>query len=253
MLRRVLGLLAGLFLIAPAAAQTGRPVEIVAASAMAGALHGLEPAMRTHGLAPVFSFATAGIVHDRIAAGVSADVVIALPAQIDDLVREGLVIAGSRQAVARALLGAAVRAGAAMPDIATPDAARRSFLAADSLGFADPATGATTGIYFARLLREQGMEPALAGRVHLFPDGTQAMEAVARGEIAMAAGQVSEIMPVAGVRLIGKLPSAWQLETTYEGGITSGAPDMEAARLVMELLTAPSAAPVLARSGLERP
>jgi len=253
MFRRVLGLLAGLIAIAPAAAQTARPVEILAASAMAGALHGLEPSLRAHGLAPVFSFGTAGIVHDRVVAGVSADVVIALPAQIDDLVRREMVVAGSKLPLARALLGAAVRAGAPIPDISTADAARRSFLAAESLGFADPATGATTGIYFARLLREQGMEQALDGRVHLFPDGTQAMEAVARGDIALAAGQLSEIKPVAGVRLVGQLPQAWQLATIYEGAITRQAAHSAAAKLVMHILADKSAAPVLARSGLERP
>ena len=209
--------------------------------------------MRAHGLAPTFSFGTAGIVHNQVVAGVSADVVIALPAQIDDLVRRNMVVAASRRPLARALLGAAVRAGAPLPDIATPDAARRSFLGAASLGFADPASGATTGIYFAKLLREQGMDQALAGRVHLFPDGTQAMRAVARGDIALAAGQISEIKPVAGVQLVGPLPQAWQLATVYEGGITRQAANPAAAKLLMDILADKSAAPMLARSGLERP
>lgn len=255
-MRAWLGLIVGLTASCVATCARAEPpveVPVLAAMAMAASLRALEPEIRAQGVAPRLELGTAGWAHDQVADGAPGDVVLALPAQLDDLTRRGLVVAQSRRRVALARLGVAVKIGAPMPDIATAAALKRAFLATPSLGLADPAAGATTGIYFARMLHEQGMEAALVGRLHLYPDGTSAMRALARGEVELAAGQVSEIVPVAGVQLVGRLPSDLQLLTIYEAGIASHAQAPDAAAKLVAVLMSDAATPVLAALGLERP
>ena len=232
---------AGEVVIASAAAVKA-PLE--AAAALSGSAIGERLSM---------SFGTAGAVRDRVVGGSAVDLVVLPPSRLDDLVRQGLVEAEGRQPLGTVRLGLAVAAGAPHPAIATEADVRSALLATPSIGLADPASGATTGIFFAKMLGDMGLAEALRPHVRLFPDGTAAMEALARGEVGIAMGQISEIRPVSGADLVGPLPDALQLRTVYAAGVASHAARPEAARRTIAFLRSAAIAPAFTAAGFDPP
>ena len=124
-------------------------------------------------------------------------------------------------------------------------------LAASSIGMADPATGATSGIYLAKLLEQLGVMDAVRPKLKFYPEGQVAMEAAARGEVAFGLGQVSEILPVVGTDLVGTLPEALQLKTVYAAGLAAGGRNKEAASRLMRYLSGPKAVASYKAQGFE--
>jgi molybdate transport system substrate-binding protein len=198
-----------------------------------------------------FVFGTAGGIRDKVIAGETVDVVIVPPLQLDQLVKLGL--ADSRIDLATVRLGVAVGAGAKPPVIATEAEFTQALRDAPSLGFADPASGATSGVYLTKLLLEMGVADTVRGKLKLYPDGAGAMEAVARREIALALGQISEIKPVAGVDLVGPLPDELQLKTIYAAGLATKSAAPDAARALLGQLGAPEMAAIFKANGFDPP
>ena len=194
------------------AAAVKAPLEAAQAQAPAATGHSLRS-----------SFGTAGAVKDKIARGEPADIVVLPPARLDELVQQGLVAPEGRASLGAVRLGVAVKSGRpSRPWPRRPISGRRC-RKRRRIGLADPASGATTGIYFAKLLKQMNLDEALKPKIKLFADGTGAMQALARGEVAIAAGQISEIKPVAGIDLVGPLPEALQLRTVYAAGVAKHA------------------------------
>jgi molybdate transport system substrate-binding protein len=200
-----------------------------------------------------FVFGTAGGIRDKVIAGETADVVIVPPLQLDQLVKLGLVAADGRIDLAMVRLGAAVGAGAKRPGIATAAEFKQALLDAPSLGFADPASGATSGVYLTKLLLQMGVADAVRGKLKLYPDGAGAMAAVARREIALGLGQISEIKPVASVDLVGPLPDEFQLKTVYAAGLATRSAAPDAARSLLGYLGAPEMAAIFKANGFDPP
>ncbi len=198
------------------------------------------------------SYGTAGAVQDRVVGDGTIDIVVLPPARLDVLVRQGLVDPQTSP-FGSVSLGLAVRTGAPKPLIATQADVETALLASPSIGLADPRSGATTGLFFARLLRGLGIADALKPRIRLFPDGTAAVEALARGEVTLVMGQMSEIKPVAGTDLVGPLPEPMQLRTVYAAGILAHAPRPVAAQVVIAFLRSPRTAPAFAAAGFDPP
>jgi molybdate transport system substrate-binding protein len=199
------------------------------------------------------SYGTAGAIRDKVAAGERADLVIVPPAQIDALVKDNLLVAGSRADLGLVRLGAAVRAGAAKPDIASESSFKAAVLAAPSFAFADPKSGATSGIYLDKLMTQLGIADQIKAKLKLYPDGTNAMEAVARGEIAFAAGQISEALPVKGVELVGALPDSLQLKTIYSAGLAAKSTAPSEAKTLLAFLAGPETEALFKAAGFEKP
>jgi len=197
-----------------------------------------------------FVFGTAGVVRDAAIAG-PFDLVVIPPAPLADLVSRGLVAADSRHNLGVVRLGAAVRTGAPLPKIATVDEFKASLLAAPSIGMADPATGATSGIYLAKLMQQLGIADVVTPKLKLYPEGQTAMEAGARGEVALGLGQISEITPVAGMTLVGPIPDSLQLRTIYAAGLSSKPANPARAAALMEMLRGRDIAEVLRLNGFE--
>ncbi|MCW6513245.1 extracellular solute-binding protein, partial [Lichenifustis flavocetrariae] len=217
---------------------------LVAAQALAQAATGFDLSL---------DFGTAGAVRNKIAGGTPADVVVLPPSRLDELVKQGLVEAEGFTTLGTVGLGIAVKGGNPRPAIATETDIRTALVSAPSIGLADPASGATTGLYFAKLLKTMNLDEVLKPKIKLYSDGTAAMEALARGEVALAAGQISEIKPVAGVDLVGPLPDALQLRTAYAAGIVKQAHAPEAAKAMVAFLTSTKMAPVFMAAGFDPP
>ncbi len=196
---------------------------------------------------------TAGAVAKRIEGGEAVDIAINTPALIDDLIAKGKIAAGSRVNLATVGMGVAVKTGAPQPDIATVEAFKRALLNAKSIAYTDPSSGGSAGIYLAKLLERLGIADALKSKTLFTRGGRAAAERVAAGAAELVVTQISEIVPVTGVVLVGPLPKEIQNVTTYAGGIGAAAKDSEAARALLKLLTGPGASAVLKSRGMERP
>lgn len=147
-------------------------------------------------------------------------------------------------------MGVGVREGAPRPDISTSGAFRQALLAARSITYVDPAQGATSGIYFASLLKTWGIDEAMKPKTTLVPGGYPA-ELVAKGEVEMVVHQISEIVPVKGVMLVGPLPKDVQKITTYSAGIATKATAPDVAKAFVAYLMTPSARPKFTAAGLD--
>jgi molybdate transport system substrate-binding protein len=196
------------------------------------------------------TFGTVGVVRGKLASGEPADVVIATDVAIDEMSRQGLVVAGTRTDIARAGVGVGVREGAPRPDISTPEAFKQTLLTAKSIVYVDPAQGATSGIHFASVLQRLGIADQVKDKSILWPGG-YAAEAVQKGQAEIVVHQISEILPVKGVTLVGPLPAELQKVTIYSAGLAAKAATPEAARAFIAFLTSPPIKEKFAAAGLD--
>jgi molybdate transport system substrate-binding protein len=184
----------------------------------------------------VFSFGTAGQMSAKAMSGSPFDIVIVPPTALSDLTKKGAVAEGSREDLGVVRVAAAVRTGAPVPDISTAEKLKAALLNASSIGMADPASGATSGIYLMKLMETLGIRDAIHSKLRLFPDGQAATEAVKKGEVALSLGQKSEITPVGGVSLISDLPQALQLNTVYSAGLSADSAKKRPAQALFKFL-----------------
>ena len=194
---------------------------------------------------------TAGGLARRVLGGEAFDLAIITPGAIDDLIAKGKVT-GRRVNVARVGVGVVVKEGAPRPDIATVDAFKRALLGAKSVAYIDPAAGGSSGIYVAGLLDKLGIAAEIKPKAKLKQGGYVA-ELVANGEAEIGLHQISEILAVKGVTLVGPLPPEIQNYTIYAAGVGADAKEADAARAMIKLLSGPAAEPVLRSRGMERP
>lgn len=178
---------------------------------------------------------TAGAVARRIEGGESFDVVVLTPGALATLAQAGRVDPATVTPLARVAIGVAVKAGAPVPAIATVDQFREAVLQASRVAYIDPAAGGSSGIYLAGLFQRLGIAEAVRSRAVLVQGGYVA-EKLVSGEADLAIHQVSEILPVAGVRLVGLLPAEIQNHTAYGGAVRAGS--AAAARALLEALAA---------------
>jgi molybdate transport system substrate-binding protein len=195
---------------------------------------------------------TAGGLSKRIDGGEAFDVAIITPAVVDDLAKKGRIVPGSRIDLAKVGMGVAIKEGAAVPDIGTVDAFKRTLLAAKSVAYIDPKAGGSSGIYFDKLLDRLGIADQVRPKAKLKAGGYVA-ELVANGEAEIAIHQISEIVPVKGVTLAGPLPAEIQNTTVYAGGIGAAAKDGAAAKALLAFLTGPAIDPILKSKGMQKP
>ena len=193
---------------------------------------------------------TVGALSRRIQGGEAFDVAVLTPAAIDDLTSKGKVSPGTRTNLARVGVGVMVKAGASRPDISSVDAFKRALLEAKTVAYIDPASGGSSGIYFAGLLEKLGIANEIAPKAKLKKGGYVA-DLVVSGEAELGVHQISEIVPVSGVTLVGPLPSEIQNFTVYAAGVGAAASDAEAAKALIRVLAGPAAAAVLKEKGME--
>jgi molybdate transport system substrate-binding protein len=243
-----------LLLTALTAAAPARSAQLVviATAAVKGAMaHVPERFAAASGDQVSFSFGTAGFVSGKVTSGTPFDLVVLPPPRMAEMAEKGLVVGSSVQLLGAVQLGAGVKAGAPRPAIDSMEAFRATLLAAPSLGMADPAAGATSGIFLMRRLQELGLLDAIKAKLHVYPEGQLAMEAVSRGEVALGLGLVSEILPVPGAVMIGKLPEAVQLRSAYSVAIASHAASPEAAARLRAFLLGPQTKAAFAAQGFD--
>jgi len=240
-------------LLAGAGPAASADIKVLTAGAMKSvvlALQGGFEAASGHRL--VVDNDTAGGLLKRIEAGEAFDMAIITPGAIDTLIGKGKVVDGSRAAVARVGVGVAVKEGAPKPDLSSIDAFKRMLLSAATVAYIDPASGGSSGIYVAGLLKKLGIAEEIKPKERLQAGGYVA-EKVANGEAEIAIHQISEILPVKGATLAGPLPEEIQNYTVYAAGLSATSGDAKAAQAWIDYLKGPTAAAVIESRGMSRP
>ena len=226
-------------------------IKVLSAGAMKSIVADFAEAFRQEtGHAVAISTGTAGEIRQKMTAGDPADVVFVSDTVIEQLAATGTVVADTRSDIARTGIGVAVRDGTAPPDISTPEALKQALLAARSIVYQDPAIGATSGIHFAGVLKRLGIAEAVKDKTVLWRGG-YAAEALVKGQADLCVHQISEILPVKGVTLVGPLPRELQKITTYSAALSSRASTPDVARTFIAFASRPSFKPKLAAAGLD--
>jgi molybdate transport system substrate-binding protein len=207
------------------------------AEALAGEIEAATGEILTGDFGPV------GGMRDRIVAGEDADFVILSRKLVEELAAGGHVVAATMTDIGDVATGVALRAGDPEAGCGTAEELRALLLASDGIFFPDP-VAATAGIHFTRVLGDLGIAGTVTARLKTFPGGIPAMKAMAASDLARPVGctQVTEILRIKGVRLIGLLPRGLDLVTTYTAAVTARAANPEAAAQVIAIMAAPEAA-----------
>src|SRR5262245_27872117 len=183
----------------------------------------------------------------RVQAGQAFDVVVLASDAIDRLIAAGRVVVDSRVDLVRSPVAIAVRAGALRPDVSSADAVKRAVLSARSLSYS---TG-PSGVHLSRLFERWGIAQEIKPRIVQAPPGVPVGTLVARGEVELGFQQLSELMHLPGIDVVGLLPDEIQFITIFSAGTCIGSPRAAAVRAMLDDMTSPPAAAVKRRHGME--
>ncbi|HEX4368475.1 MAG TPA: substrate-binding domain-containing protein [Rhodopila sp.] len=224
------------------------PLRVLSTLAVMGAMRDLTAQYERETGTPVeANFAPTVALLDRLRAHDAADIAILTAQGIDDLSREGIIRPGTRSDVALSFVGIAMKTGASRPDIETVAAFRQALLSARSIAYSR--IGAS-GIFFAGLIERLGIAAEVNAKAVIVPSGFTA-ERVANGEVELAVQQISELMVVPGIEVVGPLPAEIQTVATFSAGILASSERAEASASFLRFLTSPAIAPALRRAGLQ--
>ena len=185
-------------------------------------------------------------IMQSIAAGDRADVVIAISAAMDKLIADGIVQRDTRVVLADAVLGVGIRQGAARPDISTLTAFTRTMAEARAVAYSK---AGASGIYFSQLIERLGIAEVVNAKAVVIPMGFTA-EKIISGEADLAVQQISELMTVPGIDVVGPFPAEIQVASRFDAALFAYAAHEEGAKMLLRLLTSKAAATAYANGGL---
>jgi molybdate transport system substrate-binding protein len=162
-----------------------------------------------------------GPLTKKLAEGATPDIVILTREVMDEEEKKPALAGAPQTEVGRVAIGVAVAANAPAPDISTPEAFKNALLAAKSIVYIDPTRG-TSGKHLAGVFERLGIAEAIKSKTTL-GSGGYVVEPVGKGQIELGIHQITEILPVPGVKLVGPLPATLQKETVYVGAVTKAA------------------------------
>ncbi|MBY4840145.1 substrate-binding domain-containing protein [Pantoea sp. DY-5] len=188
------------------------------------------------------------IIEKELNAGAEADVVIATVETLDRLTQSGLADAGTRIELVDSPIGIAVRAGAAQPDISNRETLIQILLAARSVAWSE---AGASGVWFSQLLKQLNIDTELRARGTVIPAGFTA-EQLVQGNADLAVQQISELLMVEGIDVVGPLPAGTQQAISLSAAVLSRAQQPERAQAFLSWLKTPSVTDVFNRFGMDR-
>jgi molybdate transport system substrate-binding protein len=195
-------------------------------------------------------FGPVGGMQNKLKEGEKADVIVLSSAAMDQLEKDGSLVAGTRADLGHAVAGIGVKSGAAKPDISTPDALKKSLLSARTVAYTNPAAGGTAGIYMSGLLDRLGIADEIKKKALLEASGSAVAAAVANGAAEIGISFTSELMPNKEVAVVGPIPQSIGLVVTYAGAVASASKEADAARALITYMTTPAAREHFKAAGL---
>lgn len=209
----------------------------------------LSAAWQARGGVPVAIESVGGVdAAKRVQAGEEAfDLVFLASDAIDRLLAAGRVAAGSKVDLMLSSTAVAVRAGTAHPDIGSEEAVRAAVLAAQTVGYS---TG-PSGVALQKLFERWGIADDVKARTVQAPPGVPVGSLVAQGQVALGFQQLSELIHVEGIDIVGPLPPAIAIDTVFSAGVVAGSPNADVARQLLAFMASPEAADAKRRQGME--
>jgi molybdate transport system substrate-binding protein len=190
---------------------------------------------------------TVNAIPIRLERGEGADVLIMVGYALGDLVKQGKVIADSRIDLTKSPIGIAVKSGAPKPDISSAEAVKRALLAAKSIAYSDSASG----VYVStEMFQRLGIADAMKDKARKIPAEPVA-RVVARGDAEIGFQQISELLPVPDIDIVGQLPPELQKITVFSAGIATVAKEPDAGKALIRFLASPAAGAAIVKSGIE--
>jgi molybdate transport system substrate-binding protein len=233
-----------------ASAQTNAEVTLIAPGGIKSAVEQLIPGFeRTSGHKVKPTFGSGLGTKRQVTQGEPFDVPIVQP-PYPEVLASGHVVAGSAKTLATVAVGVAVRKGAPKPDISTPAAVKKLFLAAKSIAYPDPSGGAAAGVSFDETVKKLGIAEQIESKLKRARGGAGAMEMAAKGEAEIGLTFLSE-MNEPGIDVVGPLPKEISTPTTLVGFVSAHAKDPVAARALLDYLSSPAAAAVYKAQGMQ--
>lgn len=215
-------------------------IEVISAGAVRGVVGGIiEAYSRDTGHKFKFTIGSTGLLREVIASGRPADLIIASAPLMAELEKSGKMRPGSRTDLGRIGQGVVVRAGAPVPDVSTPEALKRTLLAAKSIAYTDPKLGGTAFLHLVRIAEGMGIKDAVLAKGVHSTGGNDAANKVAEGKAEIAVTLISEIHHK-DARLAGPLPDAVQLWTVYAAAIPASSKEPDHAAAFVKALTGPA-------------
>ncbi|MBP1688986.1 MAG: molybdate transporter periplasmic protein [Deltaproteobacteria bacterium] len=237
-------------LLAQGAAEAAE-LKVLSAIALQPVLGDLGPKFeRATGHTLVITFAPLGGIVKLVQAGDSGDVVVIPQSGIERLAKDGKVVSGTETVLASAGSGVAVRKGAPRPDISTPEALKRTLLAAKSISYSDPAGGGASGIHFAKVLDRLGIASEMKSRT-IFPKSGFPGDPVANGEAEIGVGTLQGLIAIAGIEIVGPLPGDLQDTLVFVAAIMASAKQTEAGKAFIDFMRTPESAKAIRAKGME--
>lgn len=197
-------------------------------------------------------FAPVGAIRESLMTGEAPDLVVLAAPVLTEFIQLGKVLPATVKEIGKVGVGIAVRTGEPLSDISTPEALRKTLLKAETLVYADPAGGASSGIHFANVLERLGIANELQTKSRLLSGGYEIMEAIAAGRGQIGVQQITEILPVKGVTLVGPLPAELQKVTVYAAGVLTSSKLQPVAAEMLQLLARPEMTDLLHVVGFGR-
>jgi molybdate transport system substrate-binding protein len=194
------------------------------------------------------TYGLAAQLAQRITSGEAADVAILTRAGIDALLKGGKIMQKSDATLASASMALAAKTGAPKPDVSTPEAFKRTLLAAKSIATGNPASGGASSVYFSKLLEQMGISEQVKGKLKIAPEGKLSADLVAAGDAEIGAMQTSELSP--GTELVGVFPGELNNVTVFAVGLITNASDANAAGTLIKFLESREAGAVYKAKGL---
>ena len=186
-------------------------------------------------------------VAKRVRAGEAVDVVVLSSTAIDSLIAAGSLLPDSRIDLVKSGVAIAVRTGASQPDVGSEEAVKRAVLSAKTLSYS---TG-PSGVYLEKLFERWGILEEIRSRIVVPPPGKPVGSLVADGTVELGFQQLSELMTLPGIKVIGPLPPEIQTITLFSGGVSSGCDRPESGRALLEFMASPLAVAVKQQFGME--
>ena len=206
---------------------------------------------QTTGHKLAISFDAGGVVVKRVQDGETADVVMLPQPALERLMRDGKLVAGSETLLARSGIGVAVRKGVSKPDISSPEALKRTLLAAKSITYSNPVLGGASGTHFAKVLDRLGIGSEMKPKTVFSKIPGEVGQLVANGEAEIAVHQIQELISVPGIEIVGPLPGDLQNTIAFSGAIMTGTKEAELGKALINFLRTPDAAAAIKAKGME--
>jgi molybdate transport system substrate-binding protein len=225
-----------------------RPLKLLSSMATREVLAEIAARYRHDTARSVITEAAGGVdVAKRVQAGEAVDAVVLASNAIDKLIADNKLLPGSRVDLVKSGIAIAVRAGKPKPDIGSEDAVKKAVAAARTVCYS---TG-PSGVYLEKMFERWGILANIRSRIVVPPPGVPVGSLVATGAAEIGFQQLSELLNVADIEVIGPLPPAIQSITVFSGGISADCGDPEAARALLRFMASPKVSDIKTRHGME--